>query len=154
MALKFEMVSPTQTLLSEEVDSLTLMTEMGEITVLPGHIPLVANLLPGEALVKVGGEEKAFAVFGGFLQVQPGNRVIVLADEAERVEDLILEEAEAAQERAQELLKEKFTTGDYEDASLSLQREMARVRLARKYKAKGYRATRVPAPGPAPKTEN
>lgn len=137
MPFSFELVTPQAAMLKEQAESLTIMTDMGEITVLPNHIPIVATLRPGEARVKIKGEERAFAVFGGFLQVRPGNHVVVLADEAERVEDLILEEAEAAKSRAEKVMTEKFTGGQYEEAALALERERARFQLAKKYKAKG-----------------
>jgi len=138
MPMKLNLVSPHGTLLSEEADSLSIVTEMGELTILPGHIPLVANLRPGEARAMISGEERSFAVFGGFLQVHGDDRVTVLADEAERVDELVVEEIEAAKVRAEKALKEKVSTVDYDDALRVLEREVARLRIARKYKAKGY----------------
>jgi len=116
----------------EEIDSITLPTQQGEITVLPGHIPLVSALQPGEVLVRKGKEEEVIAVSGGFLEVL-ATKVVILADTAERSEEIDVKRAEEAIERAEELKKTR-TTDAQEFAALTakINKELARVKVGRK----------------------
>src|SRR3989338_249348 len=81
--INFQIVTPEKITYHDDVDSITLPTQIGEITVLPHHAPLISSLKSGEAIIRKGGEEFSIAVSGGFLQVQPKNKVVVLADTAE-----------------------------------------------------------------------
>jgi F-type H+-transporting ATPase subunit epsilon len=134
--LHLSIVTPERIVFEDEVDSVTAMTQMGEITVLPGHVPLVANLQAGELRTRVDGEEQFMVASTGFLEVRPGNKIVILADTAERVEELELAKIEEAQERARKLLSEKRNVDDvaFADASAMLERELARFRVASKRK--------------------
>ncbi|MBI4458000.1 ATP synthase F1 subunit epsilon [Candidatus Uhrbacteria bacterium] len=138
-SISFELTTPERIVLKEEADGLTVPTRAGEITVLPGHIPLVSELAPGMITVHKGGQESYLAVSGGFLEVQPGSRVIILADSAERAEELDLKKVEEARERAQKLLEEKRQAADVSSAAAvaSLERELARLRVIRKHRSRG-----------------
>ena len=125
--------TPEGRLLEQEIDQLTVETIDGQITVLPDHIPLVTILRPGEMLLRTGSKTVSYALYGGFLEIRPESRIFILADAAERPEQIDLAAAEAARERAQQVLQEKFDTAEYEDAALQLERELTRVRLARKH---------------------
>ncbi len=132
--IKFEIVTPERTVLKETVEQITLPTKSGEITVLPGHVPLVSMLSPGEIIIKKEGENVSMAVSGGFVEVMV-NKVVVLADTAERAEDIDRERAEEAKRRAEKLKEQK--TGDAREfAALSsmIEKEMARIRVARKHR--------------------
>lgn len=131
--LTLELTTPERIVLKESYDSATVPTQQGEITVLPGHIPLVANLAPGMITVRKGKEESFLAVSGGFLEVMADGRLVVLADSAERAEELDLSKVEEAQERARALLEEKRDMDDVSSvaAVAALERELARVRVAR-----------------------
>src|SRR3989339_734042 len=108
--INFEIVTPERVVLKEEITQITLPTKMGEITVLPNHIPLVASLLPGVVHVKKkNGEEEVMSISGGFLEVLK-DKVVILADTAERAEELDSTQVEAAHRRAVEL-KEKARRG-------------------------------------------
>jgi len=137
-AITFELTTPERVVLQEEIDGVTLPTTAGEITVLKDHIPLVATLVPGMATVHKGGEEEYLAVSGGFVEVRPGNRVIVLADTAERADELDLEKVEEARARAARLLEEKRDAADVSNAAMlaALEREMARIRTVKKYRGR------------------
>lgn len=137
MKMSFEITTPERVVFKDEVDQITLPTEMGEITILPNHLPLVATLKPGEARLKKNGEDIILAVAGGYIEVLPKNRVIVLADNAERAEEIDVERAETARKRALEIMKEK-NIQDVEYASLAgrLERELARLRVARKHRTR------------------
>lgn len=132
--ITFEIATPERIVYKEQVDSLTLPTKDGEITILPNHIPLVAVLVPGVAVVRKGGVEQYMAVSGGFIEVQPNNRVVVLADTAERAEELTLAAIEKARADAEHALHEKRSMDDesFAAAAAGLERELARLRVARK----------------------
>lgn len=134
--LYLSIVTPERIVYEDEVDSVSVMTDMGEVTVLPGHIPLVANLRAGELTLRKDGKVQYLVASTGFLEVRPGNKLVVLADTAERVEELELEKIEEARDRAQQLLTQKRHVDDvaFADAATILERELARHRVAMKRK--------------------
>lgn len=131
--LTLELTTPERIVLKETYDSATIPTKEGEITVLPGHVPLVGTLAPGMITVRKGSEESYLAVSGGFVEVMPYGRVVVLADTAERAEELDLSKVEEAREAARVLLAEGRRADDVATiaAAAALERELARVRVAR-----------------------
>lgn len=139
MPLSLKIVTPERVVYEDTVDSVSVMTEMGEVTILPGHIPLVANLQAGEMRAKRNSEEIYLVSSTGFLEVRSGNQVTILADTADRVEELELEKIAQAKERAQKLLEEKRNIDEvaFADAAAALGRELARERVA--IKRKKYR---------------
>lgn len=136
MSLSLKIVTPERIVYEGTVDSVTAMTEMGEVTILPNHVPLVANLRAGELRVKENGTESFLVASTGFLEVRPGNEVVILADTAERAEELELQKIEEAKERARRLLEEKRHVDDvaFADAAAMLERELARYHVALKRK--------------------
>ena len=136
MAIKLKMVTPERTIYDSEVEQITVMTQNGEISVLPNHIPLISVLQPGEMRVKKDGEDVPMAVTGGFIEIQQGSKVKILADSAERAEEIDVERAEEARKRAEEYLKEKKFEDDVEYAALQaqLERALSRIRIAKKYR--------------------
>jgi F-type H+-transporting ATPase subunit epsilon len=141
--LILEITTPEKTVFQSEVDGVTVPTAEGEITVLPNHAPLVGLVVPG-ALTIHGEKESYMAVSGGALQILPirqaqgvaGTRCVILTDSADRAEDLIEAEIEKARARAQaayEEAKDKDQVA-YADASISLERELARLNVARKHR--------------------
>ncbi len=133
--LNFKIVTPEKVVFdAPQAESITLPTKLGEITILPDHIPLVAALVPGEVRVKVRGEEIMMAVSGGFIEVQPGS-VTVLADTAEHSAEIDIERAEAARLRASELMQQRVVEAeDYTALAARLEKELARVKVARKHR--------------------
>ncbi len=136
MKLSLEITTPERTVLKEEADSVTVPTAEGEITILPNHIGLVGLVSSGALTVRSGGTSKYFAVSGGALQVLPGSRVVILADAADRAEDLVVEEIEKARARAAAALTEAKDKDDvaYADASVALERELNRLKIAHKHR--------------------
>lgn len=138
--LKLKIVTPEKILFEDKVSQLSVSTVMGEITILPNHIPLVSQLAPGEIAVKNNGNEvDLMAVSGGFIEVLP-DQVVILADTAERAEDIDEARAEEARARAEEVLKTKVA--DAESFALftaKIEKELARLKVARKYKQRGVR---------------
>lgn len=134
--LRLSIVTPERIVYEDEVDSVSVMTDMGELTILAQHVPLVANLRAGELRLRKNSTEQFMVSSTGFLHVRPKNEVIILADTAERVEELELEKIEAAKERAKKLLEEKRHGDDvaFADAAAMLERELARYKVALKRK--------------------
>ncbi|MFH1766854.1 MAG: ATP synthase F1 subunit epsilon [Patescibacteria group bacterium] len=141
MKLSLKIVTPERIVFEDEVDSISVMTETGEITVLPNHVPLVSLLRAGEMRLMDNKNQTLLAVSTGLIEVRPGNTVIVLADTAERSEELELEEIEKARAQAEKNLSEARNQNDvaFADAAAHLERELARYRVAtkRKYKDVG-----------------
>ena len=131
--INFQIVTPEKITYRDDVDSITLPTQMGEITILPNHAPLISSLKSGEAIIKKDGEEFSIAISGGFLQVQPKNKVVVLADAAERAEEISEERAEQARIRAEEILKEKrLDKAEMATAAAALEKSLIRLKVARR----------------------
>jgi len=129
--LKFEITTPEKTVYKADIDQVTVPTPQGEITILPHHVPLVSQLVPGELSVKQGNEVTHMAVSGGFIEVRPGSEVVVLADTAERAEDIDVKRAEEARARAKALMEsERKDETKFVDAVTSLEKHLARLRVA------------------------
>lgn len=132
--LKFTIVTPERTVLSEEIDSLTCPTTTGQITVLPGHVPLISSLQAGELGAKINGKQEYYAVSGGFVEVRPGNEVVILADTAEHATEIDTQRAEEAKKRAEESMKNATRLSEEEYAALAaqLQKSLARIKVSRR----------------------
>ncbi len=127
--IKLDIVTPETALFSDEVDMLVAPGSEGEMGILPHHSPLMTILGYGELLIKKDGQEQSLAIGGGFLEVRP-DRVIVLADVAERAEDIDIARAEAAKERAQKLMEERPAGMDAARAEAALKRSLVRLKVA------------------------
>ena len=112
MPLTLEIVTPERVVLSEEVDHVVLPTEAGgEIDVLPGHIPLMTMIEPGELRYFKGGQSESVAIARGFIQII-GDTVAVLTEGAIEVEDIDVTTLEEARARAAEALEEARNRGE------------------------------------------
>ena len=130
--LTIELVTPERHVLAEEdVDVVIAPGIDGELAVLPQHAPLVTELRPGAIVLRRGGEEEILAVSGGFLEVL-GDTVTVLADTSERSEDINLERAQEARDRALEAMDMTMTPSEVLEARISLLRALARIRAAQR----------------------
>lgn len=131
--IHFQITTPERVVLQDDIDSVTLMTQAGEITVLPNHAPLISSLKAGELKLKNDGQESFMAVTGGFLQVQAKSRVVVLADSAERAEEISEEKAEEARLRAQAILEEKkLDKAELASAAAVLEKSLTQLKVARR----------------------
>jgi F-type H+-transporting ATPase subunit epsilon len=137
LSIKFKIVTPERTVLEDTVDQITLPTTDGEVTILPNHRSYIASLKTGELMVKKGKEETFIYVSGGFIEFH-NNELVVLADAAERAEEIDLKIAEEAKKRAEEIKQQKITLDDTEYARVAaaIERESARIRVARKHYTK------------------
>lgn len=143
--LKLKIVTPERLVLEEMVDQVSLPTTLGEITVLPDHIPLITGLASGDVVAFLNGEHIPMAVVGGFVEVKKNEKniteVAVLADFAEHVGELSEEKIEKAKTRAEELKKlmENKDHVDFEHFEVELERSLTRVKIADKWRTKKYR---------------
>ena len=124
--LQVELVTAEGRVLSQEADFVVAPGIDGELGVLPHHIPLLTPLATGEVLVRNDGHDEHLYVSGGFLEVLP-DRVVILADAAERAEDIDESRAEEARRRAQELLAEE--PGN-DEAAAQLESALFRIKVA------------------------
>ena len=144
--LQLQIVTPERTVLTEEVVSLVCPTTEGQITILPGHVPIIATLVSGELVAQNGGESHNIHVAGGFVQVQnEGKEIIVLADAAEHFYEIDIARAEEAKDQAEKTLSEQtLSDEEYAIAAVNLQRSLSRINIARKH---AHRRTRITSEG-------
>jgi len=140
--LRLEIVTAERQIFAEDVDMVIAPGIEGELGILPHHAPLLTPLKPGELRIKKSGEEILMAVTGGFLEVLP-DRVTILADAAERAEEIDLARAEAARQRAQQRVAGQAVEIDRTRAMAAMARATARLRVAQKLAAR----RRVPGQG-------
>jgi F-type H+-transporting ATPase subunit epsilon len=128
--LTLELATPTRMVVAETADEVVVPGSEGYFGVLPGHAPLLATLGIGELTYRVGREERHVAVAGGFAEVR-NDKVIVLADTAERPEEIDRTRAERAKERAERRLAGRVEEEvDYNRALAALARALARILTA------------------------
>lgn len=131
-----EIISPDQTAYEGTADSISLPGADGEITILEHHMPLLTMLNPGSVLIRHGAEEKLFAVSRGVAEID-GNHVRVLADTADRAEELELEAIEKAKEAAEKLRSERRDDAEgFAAATAMLERELVRLQVARRHRSR------------------
>jgi F-type H+-transporting ATPase subunit epsilon len=135
MTIKLDIVTAERVVFSDSVDIVVAPGVEGELGVLEHHAPLMTTLRPGELRARKSGEEYTLAVSGGFLEVRP-DRVIVLADSAERAEEIDVERAEAAKKRAQEAISTAASQIDQVRAEAALRRALTRIEVAERRKRK------------------
>lgn len=144
--INFHLVTPERTLLNKELVSLSCPTDLGQITILPNHVPLVANLVPGELVAKSAAGEEHIHVAGGFIQVNPKGQVIVLADAAEHDYEIDLKGAEEAVQRAKQALTEvRASSEEYAKVTASLERSLTKLHVAKRHARR--RSTGLPSEG-------
>ncbi len=129
--IRLDVVTAERRVYSEEVDLVVAPGMDGEMAILPGHAALMTTLRPGEVIVRRDGEETPLVITGGFMEVRP-ERVTVLADAAEHIEEIDTERAEAAKRRAEERLGEKLGAADLARAEAALRRSMIRLRVVQR----------------------
>ena len=129
--LHIEIITAERTVLTDDVDMVIAPGSEGQLGILPMHAPLLTMLAPGELRLKKGGAEQSVVVSGGFLEVHE-NHVTVLADAAERSDEIDVARAEEAMKRARERMKLAAKDADLERAGRALYRATARVTIARK----------------------
>jgi F-type H+-transporting ATPase subunit epsilon len=127
--IKVSVVTPDGPVYEADVEMVSTKAKSGELGILPGHIPLVAPLEISAVRLKKEGKTQYIAVSGGFLEVRP-DKVTILAQAAERAEDIDVARAKAAKERAERRLQSKDDDIDFKRAELALKRAINRLNVA------------------------
>jgi F-type H+-transporting ATPase subunit epsilon len=127
--LQLQIVSADRRLVNETVDEVEIPGSEGYFGVLPGHTPLLATLQVGELWYRQGQEKHYLAIAFGFAEVQP-DRVTILAQIAERADEIDLSRAEAAKRRAEERLARPMPDIDFERARIAMMKSLIRLQVA------------------------
>ncbi len=136
--LKLKVVTPDKIITDEVVDSVSLPTTSGVITVLNKHIPLVSTIRSGEMVIKKAGSGVGYAVYKGLVNVRPHHKgiteVVVLLERGEMVDELDHDRAQEALKRAEEIRNEKVDDEDFSLFEGLVEKELNRVKIAKKYR--------------------
>jgi F-type H+-transporting ATPase subunit epsilon len=131
-SITLHVVTPERQLLQETVDSLQLPGLNGYLGILPGHAPLITELGYGELTYQQGKELRHLTIMGGYAEVL-ADKVTILAEVGERAEEIDVDRARAAKERAEKLLSQTGDTDvDWDAATLALRRSIIRLQTATK----------------------
>jgi len=133
--IQFKIATPERIIFQEEAEQLTIPTQKGEITILPNHIPLISNLAPGIIDIKAEGELLEVAISGGFMEIH-SNELIILADTAERAEEIDIERAEKAKQMAEsrkQQIQRGFDESQYATVISQIEKQFARLKLGKRY---------------------
>jgi len=138
MPIRLEIVTGERVVYDDDVDTVVAPGSEGELGVLPHHAALMTTLQPGELRVRKDGQEVLMAVSGGFMEVLP-HKVTILADTAERAEDIDIARSEQARKRAQDRLAEAAKGGEIDPAraQAAMRRALVRIKVAQKRKRRG-----------------
>ncbi|WP_028559242.1 F0F1 ATP synthase subunit epsilon [Paenibacillus pinihumi] len=123
-----EIVTPERKVYAQDVDMVSVKGIEGEFGILPNHIPFVTPLQIAPVVIKKDRQEEYIAVNGGFVEVRK-DKVVILAESAERQNDIDLDRAMAAKNRAEQRLKAKQDEFDFRRSELSMQRAMNRINV-------------------------
>ena len=124
-------MTPERVIYSDEVDAVVAPGIVGLLGILPHHAPLITMLQTGELRVRKGDEETCMAIYGGFLEVRP-DRVIILADAAERAEEIDIARAEEAKRRAEKQMASRVLSEvDRAQAEAVLRRSLVQLKVGR-----------------------
>ena len=127
--LELEIVTPDKLLVKEPADEVLIPGKAGDIGVLPGHAPLITELTIGEIAYKHGSKTEHLSVAWGFAEVLP-DKVTILAQTAERAQDIDVKRAQEAKSRAEEALRNPGADLDYEETLNALKRAEVRLKVA------------------------
>lgn len=126
--IKLEIVTPERLLVSADVEDVQIPGKSGYLGILPGHAPLITEIAVGEIAYHAAGQLKRLAVAWGFAEVLP-DKVTILAESAEKAEEIDVSRAQAAKQQAEEQLHKAGPEGDAE-ARAALDRATARLDVA------------------------
>ena len=126
-SIAIDILTPERRVLQAQADSVVIPSVDGELGILAGHTPLVAQLQPGEIRMRSGDDTQIFAVSGGFVEVQ-NNHVVILAETAEMSHEIDAERARQSAERAKAALRASAPGVDVAQAEAALHRALARLR--------------------------
>ena len=129
--LRLEIITPVATVFSEDVEMVTLPGVEGEMGILPQHVRLMTQMVPGEMVVRKNGQDRFLAVGGGLVEIT-GDHVAILTDLAIAAENIDLVKAEEARQRAEARLLEKLSAEEVASVNAALARTLAEIRVKRR----------------------
>jgi F-type H+-transporting ATPase subunit epsilon len=132
--ITLEIITQERHLLSKTVDKVVVPSISGELTILPGHVPLFTRLADGIVLLIDGTSTDEFGVLGGFLDVGPNSTVTIMADSALRAEEVNEAKALEAKRQAEEAMKQKDDMVAFRIAEGSLRQALLELKVARRSK--------------------
>jgi len=130
--LRLEIVTPETTVYSEEVDMVTLPGVEGEMGILPQHVRLMTQLVPGEMIVRKDGQDRFLAVGDGLVEIT-GDHVAIVTNMAIPAEKIDAAKAEGARQRAAARLREKISSEEVASVNASLAHSLAQLRVKRRH---------------------
>lgn len=130
--LHLKIVTPEKEIYDGEVGMVTVTTLDGEISILPHHVNLMSQIVPGELRIKIGDKISHLATGSGLLQMADNNLVIA-TDLAEKAEDINEKAVEEARARAQAALEQTLTDEEYATALATLEKSLAQLRVKRRH---------------------
>ena len=133
--LLLQIITPEKIVYSDEIDEIVVPAIDGEIAILPNHINLLTQIVPGELIVKKGISTQLIAITGGFLEIN-NNEINILADYAIKAQDVEAARAMEAKKRAEKIMSEKSTEKDFKIAQGELIKAILELRISTKYKRK------------------
>lgn len=137
MSFRLSIITPDRAVYDGDVDAVTVPTSDGEITVLPGHIPLISTLAPGSLIAREGKEAHVFAVARGVVEIE-GSSLRVLSEIADPADDLDEKAIEQAKAKAEQLMSDKREDAEsFAEATATLERELARLKTIRRHRRAG-----------------
>lgn len=131
MKLNVDILTPESQVFSGEADEVMVPTVNGQIGILPGHVSLLTQVLPGEIEIKSKGKTQFMAIMGGYLEVN-NNQVNILGDYAVRAEDIEIAKAEQAKTKAEKMKKEKLSRQDMIEIESSLRKSLLELKVAKR----------------------
>lgn len=130
--IRLEVITPDAAVLNEDVEFVLVRALDGDLGIMPNHAPLIASLDIWPLMYDIGGQRHCLSVASGFLEVS-NNAITVITPAAEKPEDIDVERAEAAQQRAEALLHSQRKDIDVHRAEMALKRALCRLDTAKKY---------------------
>lgn len=130
-----KIITPEKQVFDSEVDSLTIPSTDGEMGIFPGHVDLMAKIIPGELKIKNSNKTEILAVGAGFVQIESG-KVTILADLAKDVSDIDERAVEEAKKRAEKALEDKLSAEEYAETLAILERSLAQLKVKRRHRAR------------------
>jgi F-type H+-transporting ATPase subunit epsilon len=148
MPLNLKIITPERVVFEDGgVESVTLPGSEGELTILPRHAPLMTELRPGALTFRKGGIETDMALSGGFMEIRD-DQLTILADTAERSDEIDAGRAEEARRRAANLLATREGEMDIATVMAALERATARIKVAERRRRRGGGGSPPPPPPP------
>lgn len=129
MKLTVDILTPQAQVYSGEADEVLVPTVTGELGILPNHVSLLTQILPGELQVKNGSKTESIAIMGGYLEVN-ANKVNILGDYAVRADDIEVAKVEQAKARAEKLKSEKLSQQELAELETELRRHVLELKVA------------------------